>query len=217
MISISSSLYKRFVQYIGKVHFLETFNGFHLEMSLLTWYHKKETLKGKVSHLDIRIAGYAAESIVDGPGIRFALFTQGCPHHCEGCHNPHTHSYDGGTVTDTEILYKTIIENPLVKAVTFSGGEPMEQPEPLSLLAQQLKEKGYHIMIYTGYTFEWLLKRAGTDKDIASLLKNTDILVDGKFDINQKSYELSFKGSKNQRILDVQKSLEEARPVEIEL
>lgn len=167
--------------------------------------------------MDIRIAGYVSESIVDGPGIRFALFTQGCPHHCKDCHNPHTHSFEDGTLTDTDTLLKKIYENPFVKAITFTGGEPFCQPLPLSVMAKELKEKNYHIITYTGYTIEWLFERMKTDEATFNLLNNIDILIDGKFERELKSYELSFRGSKNQRILDVQKSLEENRPVEIEL
>ena len=108
---------------------------------------------------ELRIAGTIGESIVDGPGIRYVLFTQGCPHGCPGCHNPQTHDFNGGKVGDTALLLADIRKNPFVKAVTFSGGEPFAQPLALAELASALKEQGYHLMCYTGYTFEQLLQR----------------------------------------------------------
>ena len=93
---------------------------------------------------ELRIAGTIGESIVDGPGIRYVLFTQGCPHGCPGCHNPQTHDFNGGKVVDTALLLADIRKNPFVKAVTFSGGEPFAQPLALAELASALKEQGYH-------------------------------------------------------------------------
>ena len=112
-----------------------------------------------VEEMPIRLFGVARESIVDGPGIRYVLFTQGCPHGCPGCHNPQTHDFNGGKVVDTALLLADIRKNPFVKAVTFSGGEPFAQPLALAELASALKEQGYHLMSYSGYTFEQLLQR----------------------------------------------------------
>lgn len=107
----------------------------------------------------IRIAGTVSESIVDGPGIRYTIFTQGCPHHCEGCHNPETHDFSGGRLADTDKIYNHIAENPLLKGVTFSGGEPFCQPAPLYDLAKRIKENTkLDIMAYTGFTFEQLIE-----------------------------------------------------------
>ena len=108
----------------------------------------------------IRIAGTVSESIVDGPGIRYTIFTQGCPHHCEGCHNPETHDFSGGRLADTDKIYNHIAENPLLKGVTFSGGEPFCQPAPLYDLAKRIKENTkLDIMAYTGFTFEQLVEK----------------------------------------------------------
>lgn len=165
----------------------------------------------------IRLAGLVPESIVDGPGLRFAIFVQGCPHRCEGCHNPETHDFQGGRVADVDRIFEKIRQYPLIHGVTFSGGEPFCQPEPLAYLAEKLKEKGYHLMCYSGYTFEELLGRAGSDRNTERLLKCLDILVDGRFELPQRSLELKFRGSRNQRILDVPRSLAEGRAILAEL
>lgn len=165
--------------------------------------------------MEIRIAGVAPESIVDGPGMRFTLFVQGCPHNCEGCHNPQTHDFSGGKITDTDKLFDEMTENPLISGITFSGGEPFCQPEQLAELSARLKkETKYNIMCYSGYTFEELSEKARTNADIAELMKNIDILVDGRFILAQKSYELKFKGSANQRVLDLPASIREGKAVE---
>lgn len=165
----------------------------------------------------IRLAGLVPESIVDGPGLRFAIFVQGCPHRCEGCHNPETHDFHAGRLADTDRLLKKIREYPLVQGVTFSGGEPFCQTEPLAELSKALKTEGYHLMSYSGYTFEELLKRAEEDLHTRELLEQLDLLVDGRFELDQRSLELKFRGSRNQRILDVPKSLAAGKAAEAEL
>lgn len=165
----------------------------------------------------IKLAGLVPESFVDGPGIRFTIFTQGCPHNCEGCHNPETHDFNGGRMADVDKIYNKIISDPIVKGVTFSGGEPFCQAEPLAYLAVKLKENGYHIMSYSGYTFEELERKSHTDNHIKTLLDNLDILVDGRFILSERSLELRFRGSRNQRIIDVRKSLEYGKAVTVEV
>lgn len=149
----------------------------------------------------IRISGIVDESIVDGDGIRFVIFTQGCPHHCQGCHNPATHDFSDGKVIDINDLMNEIKENPLLKGVTFSGGEPFCQPKPLSKLAKQIHALGLDITTYTGYTLEELQQMPSPD--IADLLDATDILIDGKFLLEQRDLTLKFRGSKNQRMIDM--------------
>jgi len=165
---------------------------------------------------EIRLAGVVRESIVDGPGIRLAVFTQGCPHHCQGCHNPQTHDFNGGYMSNTDNILKAVKQNPMLQGVTFSGGEPFMQCEPLCELAQKCHQLGLNIMVYTGFTFEQL--QAGFDQhpQWKQLLENSDILVDGKFVYKEKSMLLPFRGSKNQRILDVPQSLKEKKAVLIE-
>ena len=153
----------------------------------------------------LSIAGTVGESIVDGPGLRYTVFTQGCPHHCPGCQNPQTHDFAGGREFTVEALLRDICRNPLVSGVTFSGGEPFCQPEPLYLLAVELKKKGKHLMAYSGYTFEELL--ALDDPFVRKLLEQIDLLVDGRYVEAERNLELRFRGSANQRILDVPASL----------
>lgn len=165
--------------------------------------------------MEIRIAGTIGESIVDGPGIRYVVFTQGCPHHCPGCHNPQTHSFDGGTITDTEELISQFKNNPLLKGITISGGEPFCQPLAAAELARAAHECGKDVMVYTGYTFEQLL--SGSVENAMVLLEQADILVDGRFEEAKKSLLLKFKGSSNQRILNCKESLKFQKAIEMEL
>ena len=161
----------------------------------------------------LRISGIIRESVVDGPGVRFVVFTQGCPHHCPGCHNPDTHSFEGGKLVDINRIAGEISKNPLLKGVTMSGGEPFCQPGALAELAHIVHAKGLDVMVYSGYTFEQLLKRAETEPDVQALLSETDVLVDGRFIQAEKSLLLKFRGSKNQRILDIPQSLAKGEPI----
>ena len=164
---------------------------------------------------NLRIAGIVRESIVDGPGMRFVVFVQGCPHHCPGCHNPQSHSFEGGSIHSVERIFQEICKNPMIRGVTFSGGEPFYQPAALAELGKKIKDAGMHLMIYTGYLFEQLLEKGKEDPAILELLGYCDALVDGPFILAQRSLMLHFRGSRNQRILDVPKSLAagEAIPV----
>ena len=159
----------------------------------------------------LRLAGVVSESIVDGPGIRFVIFTQGCPHACPGCQNPQTHDFAGGADVSLDELLGQALANPFVKGVTFSGGEPFCQAAALLPLALALKAEGRHLMAYTGYTFEELL--ALDDPAVRPLLSTLDLLVDGRFILAEKSLELKFRGSANQRVLDVPASLAADAPV----
>ena len=158
------------------------------------------------------LAGIQGDSIVDGPGIRTTFFCQGCPHHCEGCHNPETWPFEGGTPMDTEEMVDIVRSNPLCRGVTFSGGEPFAQAEGFWELAVALKELGYEVASYTGYTFEQLLNGTPAQR---KLLETLDILIDGPFQLTEKTLEIAFRGSRNQRILDVPKSLAANQAVEI--
>ncbi len=167
--------------------------------------------------MQIRIAGTVQDSIVDGPGLRYVVFTQGCPHGCEGCHNPETHDFGGGTLTDTDKLYEECVENPLTCGVTFSGGEPFCQAEALAELAVRFKQRGLHLMAYSGWTFEELINISENKPEVRELLQQLDILVDGRFVLKQRSLMLKYRGSDNQRIVDVQRSLKENRVIEVEI
>ena len=155
--------------------------------------------------MEIRLAGLVPESIVDGPGYRFSVFVQGCPHACPGCHNPETHDFEGGYVSDTKEIIAKLGANPLVRGVTLSGGEPMMQAAALCEIAQAAKEKGLSVWCYTGFTLEALL--AAQDADRMRLLSSVDVLVDGPYIARERSLELLYCGSANQRLIDLPKTL----------
>lgn len=159
----------------------------------------------------IRVAGIADDSITDGPGLRITIFMQGCPHHCAGCHNPGALDMGGGTEYTKEQLFARINKNPLLTGVTFSGGEPMLQAGALLPLARDIKAAGLDLAIYTGYTFEELLVNG--DTSVLQLLDCGDTLIDGPFVMAKRNLALSFRGSANQRILDLPASLKGRRAV----
>ncbi len=163
--------------------------------------------------MDIRMAGTVNDSIVDGPGIRLAIFVQGCTHHCKGCQNPQTWDPDGGSIMTTDHVIDAMKSNRLLKGITFSGGEPFEQPTPLIELAKACHSLGKDVWAYSGYTYEELESgKAGADA--RELLENCDVLVDGPFIESEKSMDLKWRGSRNQRLIDVPKSLETGSVVE---
>ncbi len=162
--------------------------------------------------LTIRIAGAVKESIVDGPGIRYVIFTQGCPLHCKGCHNPQAQPLNGGIDVKLSVLYDEFKDNPLIKGVTFSGGEPFIQASNLAVFAKFLRAKNYSIWSYSGFIYEKLV----ADPIYRRLIDQIDVLVDGPFVLAKKSLELDYRGSSNQRIIDVKKSLEAKHAVLLE-
>lgn len=161
----------------------------------------------------LRVAGIVEESFVDGPGIRFTVFVQGCPHRCPGCHNPQTHAYEGGFWVEVGSLLARMEENPLLDGLSLSGGEPFEQAEPLAELAEGVQARGYDVMTWSGYTFEFLLAHRDERPGWRRLLDASDVLVDGPFLIAQRSLGLPCRGSRNQRILDLRRSLAENAPI----
>lgn len=165
----------------------------------------------------IKVAGIVEESIVDGPGIRFVIFVQGCNHKCEGCHNSHTQDFNGGEYTSVSSLVDRIQENPLLDGVTFSGGEPFEQAQVMSKLAKRLKDLDYHIITYSGFTYEDIEQRGKSDTSWLELLENTDILIDGRFEMPRRNLKLNFRGSENQRIIDVKTTKKDKKITFIEL
>ncbi|HHV39102.1 MAG TPA: anaerobic ribonucleoside-triphosphate reductase activating protein [Tepidimicrobium sp.] len=155
----------------------------------------------------IKIAGIIKESIVDGPGIRLVVFTQGCVHNCIGCHNPETHSFSDGYYISIEEILDMVSRNSLLRGITLSGGEPFHQGRVCGILASRIREMGLDVVTYTGYTFEQLIYEIDINIGWRELLYSTDILIDGKFDIDKKNLLLKFRGSENQRIIDVGESL----------
>lgn len=159
----------------------------------------------------MRIASYVSDSIVDGPGLRFTLFVQGCPHRCPGCHNPETHDPAGGREVAVAELAEWMLSNPLTDGLTLSGGEPFDQAEECAALAARAKARGLSVWAYTGYRYEALLE-AGRP-GVLALLEQVDVLVDGPFVESLKSYAALFRGSTNQRLIDIPKSRAAGRAV----
>lgn len=155
--------------------------------------------------MKLRIAGIVNDSIVDGPGLRFTVFTQGCPHDCPGCHNPETHDPNGGHDEDTDVIIEKMSRNPLLSGVTLSGGDPLCQPLPCLEIARAAHARHMNVWAYTGWTLEKLLEDA--DPDVMSLLNEIDVLVDGPFILKERSLELLYCGSRNQRLIDMKKTL----------
>lgn len=156
--------------------------------------------------MEIRVANFEKESITDGSGIRYTVFTQGCPHGCKGCHNPETHDFKGGNITTISEIFENFKCNPLLKGITFSGGEPFCQPVPLYELAKLVHGAGKDVTVFTGWTYEELKEMQ--NPDVENLLLETDVLIDGKFIEAQKNLDLVFRGSENQRVIDMQKTRE---------
>lgn len=165
----------------------------------------------------LRIAGITDDSIVDGPGIRLTVFVQGCPHNCEGCQNPQTHDFSAGVDMTVDEIMDRINANPLLDGVTFSGGEPFCQAEALSELGQMVHKKGLNVITYSGYTYEYLIKNSDGKNNYGKLLDVSDYLVDGPFIADQKDMLLRFRGSRNQRIIDVKRSEEKGLAVTAEI
>ena len=163
--------------------------------------------------MEIRIAGTVDDSIVDGPGFRFTVFTQGCRHHCPGCHNPETHDFAGGHTVTCQQLLEKMADNPLLDGLTLSGGDPFEQCGPCAFLARGARELGLTVWAYSGYTFEQIAR----DEEKLSLLRECDVLVDGPFLLAQRTLDLRFRGSRNQRLIDLPRSLSTGEAVELPL
>ena len=163
----------------------------------------------------IRIAGYVDDSIVDGPGIRFTIFTQGCAHHCFNCHNPETWAFDKGKDVDIDELISKIKRNPLLQGITLSGGDPLYQVNACLELVKKVKELNadLDIIIYTGFTFEELAINFKKNNDLLSLLKLSDILIDGKYEDSLRDLTLRFRGSSNQRVINLKKTFLEEKIV----
>jgi len=149
----------------------------------------------------IRIAGIVEESIVDGPGLRYVIFMQGCPHRCIGCHNPHTHDFMGGKEISVDKLIDMITKQKLISGVTLSGGEPFAQAASCAKLAQEVKKLGFNVVTYSGYYYAQLIEMAQKDPSILALLNATGILIDGPYEEDKKGLDLPFRGSSNQNVI----------------
>jgi anaerobic ribonucleoside-triphosphate reductase activating protein len=161
----------------------------------------------------VRLAGLQPESIVDGPGVRFTVFFQGCSHRCQGCHNPETHDASGGNLVELDQLLAQIERSRIVDGVTFSGGEPFEQTPAAAALAAGVCKLGLDLVIFSGYTFEELVFKSQSDQYTANLLQAGSLLVDGPFVQAEKDLNLAYRGSRNQRLIDLPRSLNTGKPV----
>ncbi len=165
---------------------------------------KEKKLKSVSNTLSktIRLSGIIEESIVDGPGIRYVIFTQGCLKRCYQCHNEETHALDGGYEQKLDEIVEAWRKNPLIKGITLSGGEPFLQADQCLHLIKKAKETNLNVIIYSGYYYEELLKFPSPS--IKQILDQSDYLIDGPFEYRLKNLNLLFRGSTNQRIIDLQ-------------
>ena len=155
--------------------------------------------------MTIRVLSVLHDTTVDGPGFRTSIYCAGCGHHCPGCHNPQSWDFDGGEERSVDDLMAEITEDPFAD-VTFTGGDPLYQAASFTELARRIKqETNKNIWCYTGFLFEDIRDKAQFQK----LFNHIDVIVDGRFDLSQRNEDLPFRGSANQRIIDVQKSLRE--------
>ena len=164
--------------------------------------------------MNMRLAGIQTDSIVDGPGVRLSVYVQGCSHRCNGCHNPETHDSRGGRVITISQLVGLIDASKGIDGVTISGGEPFEQAAAAAVLASEIIKRGLNLVIYSGYTFEELLESSSTNQDIRNLLAAGLMLVDGPFILAEQDFSLAYRGSRNQRLIDLPRSLAAGRAVE---
>ena len=164
----------------------------------------------------IRLAGISYESLVNGPGMRRVFFSQGCKHNCKGCFNQDTHDFNGGEERDMDELIEDTISNPMLKGVTFSGGDPLERAEDFAYMAEAFKNKNLNIWCYTGYKFEDIINNLDNNKGWKHLLSNIDVLVDGRFEEDKMKDGLKFRGSSNQRIIDIKESLKQGKVITLD-
>ena len=157
---------------------------------------------------EIRLAAdLQTDSTVDGPGLRTVIWTQGCSHHCQGCQNPKTWDFEGGGLIPISLVLEEIDKLEYQAGITFSGGDPMFQPEACNEIAKYCRAKGLNIWTYTGFTFEEIMELAKKKPIYQEFLTNIDVLVDGRFVQKELDLQILFRGSKNQRLIDVQKTL----------
>ena len=152
----------------------------------------------------MRIYGLVQDSIVDGPGLRFSCFVQGCPHNCPGCHNPDSHDPAGGTEMTTDEVIEQMLSNPLTSGLTLTGGEPFAQAGDCLTLARAAHAHRLNVWCYTGYTLEHLQEHGTAEQK--ALLDEVDVLVDGRYIQEQRSLSLDWRGSRNQRVIDMREA-----------
>ena len=167
----------------------------------------------------MKIAGFYDESISNGEGWRAVLFVSGCPHHCPGCHNQEAQDFNYGTEFNKQEILERIKENSILNGITLSGGEPLckENIKEVHNFIKDVKaiKPNFNIWCYSGYTLDELLAR--NDEDTNNCLNDIDVLVDGEFKLDKKDPTLKFRGSSNQRILDVKNSLKTHQFIEYKI
>ena len=169
-----------------------------------------------VESVRLAIPDLQMDSIVDGEGIRSVIWFQGCAHKCYLCQNPETWDFEGGIVVSLEEIKEKIRNLEFQQGVTFSGGDPLYQLDAFIELAKEVHKCEMDVWVYTGFTFEELVKLGEKDNKYIEALKQIDVLVDGPFINKLKSFDVKFRGSSNQRIIDVPKSLKEKKVILIE-
>jgi anaerobic ribonucleoside-triphosphate reductase activating protein len=168
----------------------------------------------KKDEIKFQIAGFLDNSLVNGMGLRSVVFVSGCNHNCDGCHNAEMQDFHYGEQLNVIDLYERIKDNlPIIKGVTFSGGEPLEYAEALSKLGSMVKELGLNLWCYTGYTYEHILEQVNDKPALGKLLAVVDVLVDGRFEKDKADPNLKYRGSVNQRLIDVKESLREGKTI----
>ena len=162
----------------------------------------------------VRLSGIKKHSSVNGPGVRYVLFFQGCPHRCPGCQNPETHDPAGGTERLTDDVIREILQTKYLDGLTFSGGDPLMQPQAVIEIAGTAKKAGLSLWLYTGWTYEQIINGAAGETAKEALTR-LDVLVDGPFVEKLKTGRAIWRGSDNQRLIDVQRSLKENKVTEL--
>lgn len=167
----------------------------------------------------MNIAGFYDESISNGLGWRAVLFVSGCPHHCPGCHNKEAQDFNYGEKFNEEEILEKIKNNSILKGITISGGEPLcrENVKDVCNFIKDVKKvrENFNVWCYSGYTLDELINRK--DEDTMECLNQIDVLVDGRFKENLKDPTLKFRGSSNQRILDLKNTLKTHQFIEVKL
>jgi len=167
---------------------------------MVPWRKEEESMDVKVDAPVLRVAGMVQNSFVDGPGIRFVLFTQGCFHDCPGCHNKDTQDPLGGTVMSLEAVLRAYEES-YADGITLSGGEPLLQPKVLAEVAKGVQERGGDVIVYTGFLLVDVLRKRRENPFLRSLLSHTDLLIEGPYVEARRTLQLPFRGSSNQRLV----------------
>lgn len=169
------------------------------------------------TNLRLQLAGFLDNSLVNGPGLRSVVFVSGCRHNCEGCHNKEMQDFDYGDSVSVIDVFKRIEKNSfIVKGVTFSGGEPFEKAKELAELSKYIKNLGLNLWSYSGYTYEYIMENINSRPGWKELMDELDVLIDGEFDKGKTKDGLKYRGSFNQRIIDVKKSKEEGKIIIID-